>query len=71
MVGLFVFGEIDDQTGCSYETLFEAEFNKEKCLDARQNVGAALPIRVFLNPSKVSHQVGVIYGHYPFSITKK
>ena len=42
MVGLFVFGGIGYQIGCSYKNASEAASEKGICLDTRKEVGALL-----------------------------
>jgi len=41
LIGLFIFGGTDPETGGNYRNAFEAAFAKEKCLSAWRKVGAA------------------------------
>ena len=58
VVGLFIFGGIDPETGCNYKNAFEAAFSKKKCLEAWKKVGAAPLTRACLCGTKVRHEVG-------------
>ena len=59
MVGLFVFGGCDPETGLNkYADAFAESFTKEKCVASWEAVGAVPPTRACLKDSKVRREVG-------------
>ena len=57
MIGMFVFGGIDPETGNEYKDAFQAGFSKEQNLSAWRKVGAAPLTRACLQDEQVRHDV--------------